>query len=82
MTFQPTDQSVTNSQWNAAEEANATERARRAPHVLMQPRVFRDGNQWCALRGENMMVGVVGFGDSPAKACEAFDAVWAPEATK
>lgn len=46
------------------------------PTVLMRPRVFLDGNQWCALYGENIQEGVCGFGDSPADATEAFDEAW------
>ena len=30
-----------------------------------------DGDQWCALLGENLQVGVAGFGDSPIDALEA-----------
>ncbi len=30
--------------------------------------VFMDGNMWCALIGENLQVGLGGFGDSPAEA--------------
>jgi len=46
------------------------------PHVRMRPRLFIDGNQWCALYGENLQDGVAGFGDSPAHACAAFDQEW------
>lgn len=28
-------------------------------------RVFRDGDKWCALRGEDLMSGCGGFGDTP-----------------
>jgi hypothetical protein len=47
-----------------------------APHVTMRPKLFIDGNQWCALYGENLQDGVAGFGDSPAKACSDFDDNW------
>lgn len=47
-----------------------------APHVRMRPRVFPDGNQWCCLYGDDLMVGVVGFGDTPELACSAFDKAW------
>lgn len=47
-----------------------------APHVRMRPRVFPDGNQWCCLYGDDLMVGVVGFGDTPEMACSAFDKAW------
>jgi hypothetical protein len=35
-----------------------------------------DGDQWCALYGENLQDGVAGFGDTPEKAMYAFDAAW------
>ena len=47
-----------------------------APHVRMRPAMSIDGNKWCALYGENIQDGVAGFGDSPALACEDFDANW------
>lgn len=43
----------------------------------IEPRLFIDGNKWCALRGENIQEGVAGFGDSPAEALSDFDAAWA-----
>lgn len=39
-------------------------------------RLFRDGNQWCALYGENLQEGIVGFGDSPHQAVCAFNDAW------
>lgn len=33
-------------------------------------RVFKDGNMWCALYGENLQVGVSGWGDSPDEAAD------------
>ena len=50
--------------------------AHERPCVLWKPRLFIDGNQWCALFGENIQEGVVGFGDSPESAMWAFDAAW------
>lgn len=46
------------------------------PSVLYRPRLTIDGNQWCALYGNNLQDGVAGFGDSPALAMEAFDRAW------
>ena len=46
------------------------------PCVLYRPKVFMDGKQWCALYGEDLMQGVAAFGETPAKACEAFDKIW------
>ena len=48
----------------------------RAPSVLYRPRLFIDGNQWCALYGDNIQDGVAGFGDSPELAMWAFDKAW------
>ena len=50
--------------------------AQERPCVLWKPRLFIDGSQWCALFGENIQEGVVGFGDSPDEAMWAFDAAW------
>lgn len=62
-------ESIRSAIWEAA--ASIT-----APHALMRPRVFPDGNQWCALYGVNLQEGVAGFGDTPQAACAAFDVEW------
>lgn len=46
------------------------------PFVMYKPRLFIDGNQWCALLGENLQDGVAGFGPSPSAASADFDANW------
>lgn len=46
------------------------------PSVLMRPAISIDGDQWCALYGENLQDGVAGFGDTPAKAMTDFDKNW------
>jgi hypothetical protein len=43
------------------------------PSVLLRPSIQRDGNQWCALYGENLQDGTAGYGDSPAEAFADFD---------
>lgn len=70
------EQAVMNAQWNAAQEAQITEASRRAPHVLMRPRIFPDGNQWCALYGDDIQQGVAGFGNTPEGAAADFDHNW------
>lgn len=47
-----------------------------APHVIYKPKLFPDGNQWCALFGGDLQSGVCGFGDSPHLAMMAFDKAW------
>jgi len=46
------------------------------PCVVWKPRVFIDGNKWCALYGESLQDGVAGFGDSPSDAMFEFDRAW------
>ena len=43
------------------------------PHVLMRPKIFPDGNKWCCLLGEDLQLGIAGFGDTPQEACYRFD---------
>jgi hypothetical protein len=43
------------------------------PSVLFKPSLMADGNMWCVLLGENLQVGVAGFGETPSKAYAAFD---------
>jgi hypothetical protein len=43
------------------------------PSRVFKPRVFPDGNQWCALYGDDLQAGVCGFGPSPSDAMDAFD---------
>ena len=47
-----------------------------AAHVIYKPKLYRDGNQWCALLGDDLQSGVCGFGSSPHAAMMAFDAAW------
>ena len=46
------------------------------PSTIYKPKLYKDGNQWCALYGDNIQDGVAGFGDSPALAYEDFDRNW------
>ena len=46
------------------------------PSVLFRPRIYVDGDKWCALYGDDLQCGVAGFGDSPAEAMLDFDACW------
>lgn len=49
------------------------------PVVVYKPELSKDGDQWCFLFGQNLVEGVVGFGDTPALAAEAFDKAWNSE---
>ena len=46
------------------------------PSYLIKPRSFRDGDQWCALLGDNIQQGVTGFGVSTELAYASFDTEW------
>ena len=68
----------------AAGAALDTERERyqdatdaREPCNVYRPRLFIDGDKWCALYGENLQDGVAGFGDSPELAYADFNRAWA-----
>lgn len=52
----------------------ATEYTR--PSAVFRPALSIDGNQWCALYGENLQEGMAGFGDTPDAAMRAFDVAW------
>jgi hypothetical protein len=46
------------------------------PCVLFKPKLSKDGDQWCALFGDNLQEGVSGFGSTPAEAMYDFDRNW------
>ncbi len=58
------------SYWNEMYQAAVEQRR---PFVQLRPRLFIDGDRWCALYGANLMEGVAGFGDSPEHAAWDFD---------
>lgn len=46
------------------------------PSAVWRPKLYIDGNKWCALYGDNLQDGVAGFGQSPADAIWDFDRAW------
>jgi hypothetical protein len=44
--------------------------------AIYRPKLSIDGNQWCALYGDNLQDGVAGFGDSPELAMVDFNKNW------
>lgn len=60
-----------------AQEFAITADDQRRPSVMFRPRLSIDGNQWCALYGDNLQDGVAGFGNSPSAAMHDFDRAWA-----
>jgi hypothetical protein len=47
------------------------------PSVLYKPVISLDGNQYCALYGDDLMAGCAGFGSTMAEAMADFDKNWA-----
>lgn len=43
------------------------------PCILLRPKLYLDGNMWCALFGDNPHDGLTGFGETPQKAMWDFD---------
>lgn len=62
-------ESVKNEYLSAASE-------QQRPSVLYRPALNLDGDQWCALYGDNLQDGVAGFGESPDAAMRDFDRAW------
>lgn len=60
----------------AADNNAARAERMNTPSMMLLPKLFIDGDQWCALFGDNLQGGVVGFGDSPDEAYLDFDKEW------
>ncbi len=60
----------------ASQEWTVAASEQQRPFVLLRPKMFKDGNLWCALYGGNIQDGVAGFGKSPALAAGDFDKNW------
>lgn len=44
--------------------------------AMMKPTLTKDGNQWCVLYGDNLQVGIAGFGGSPYEAILDWNKQW------
>jgi hypothetical protein len=71
-----TEQSVLNTQWNAAHASEMAAFEQMRPFMTLKPKIYPDGTQWCALYGENIQEGVAGFGETPEQAAIDFDRRW------
>lgn len=71
-----TSEAADRMRWDAA--ANESWRAEQMCRFsfMLKPGLSIDGNQWCALYGDNLQDGVAGFGDSPDAAYYDFDKQW------
>lgn len=66
-------ENVLAEQLGAAEQENLAATKKNLWAVVYGLIPFKDGDQWCVLLGENIQVGVCGFGDTPAAAIYEFD---------
>ena len=63
--------------WQSAAALNETVSLQNMrPFMILKPRVLPDGNQWCALYGDDLQTGVAGFGVTPDEASRQFDIEW------
>lgn len=58
---------------SSAESIRSSAAQHERPSAIYRPSLSIDGDQWCALYGDNLQDGVAGFGLSPAAAMEDFD---------
>jgi len=50
--------------------------------ALLKPKIYIDGNQWCVLLGDDIVEGIVGFGDTPYLAILDWNRAWTEQALK
>lgn len=44
--------------------------------TMIKPKLYKDGDRWCCLYGNNQMEGIVGFGETPFKAILEWNSAW------
>ena len=69
---------LTNDDYEAASYRRdaAQEQAEFNLFAMLKPSLQRDGNQWCVLYGEDLQVGIAGFGDNIHLAILDFNSQW------
>lgn len=60
----------------AAQNFNCAADELMRPSAVYRPKIAVDGDQWCALYGDDLQSGVCGFGTSPAATMSDFDKNW------
>jgi len=59
-----------------SEHNAAIEREEYNLFATIKPKLYKDGNAWCCLYGENQQEGIVGFGDTPWGAIMDWNKGW------
>lgn len=67
---------ISEAVWQASNAMQQAVSGYGTPSAIYRPKLFPDGNQWCALLGADLQSGVCGFGKSPQDAMAAFDHAW------
>lgn len=74
---------IEHAAWRVGQAAETCAQAVSSYHAtwfsVLKPTLTKDGNMWCALHGENLQVGIAGFGPTPAKALFAFEVAMCSE---
>lgn len=77
------DPNIAHAAWQVGHSAEVLAQEIAGYHAtwfsVLKPKLSKDGNMWCALHGEDLQVGIAGFGPTPAKALLAFDAAMCSE---
>lgn len=78
-----TEQSITHAAWQVGESARVFFERLESYHATwasaLKPTLSKDGDMWCALHGDDLQVGIAGFGPTPAHALLAFDVAMCSE---
>lgn len=62
--------------WDENYEVIAEVRESKVPWETRNLKLFKDGDQWCVLYGENIVEGIAGFGKMPTLAFIEFSKAW------
>lgn len=78
-----TDPNIAHAAWQVGNAAEVLANQIAGYHAtwfsVLKPAVYKDGSMWCALYGDDLQVGISGFGETPAKALLAFEAAMCSE---
>lgn len=76
-------QEISQGAWRVGQAAEALAQELSSYHAtwfaVLKPAIYKDGDMWCALHGEDLQVGIAGFGPTPALALAAFESAMCNE---
>lgn len=74
---------IANAAWRVGQAAEALAQQISSYHAtwsaVLKPALLKDGDMWCVLYGDNLQVGIAGFGPTPALALIAFETAMCAE---